>query len=306
MSLRRSSLPRHGRRALVASGMAAALVAVPGIALADEPAPGLPVEDPAAVVQQLVDDAQVQVPETGDTETGDTTGGDTTGGDTTGDLGGGGPVFDPADLSILLDGLKQLTGTLGIPDSCVDGIAEGVALILNGLLDPAQLEAILEELTGLLTDFEGTLEELLGGLEGGLGGGLGGVLGGDQEMQLLAAEAEAIEAPEGAPGADVVSGIELIVTTLAEDCIPEGAEPEPEPEVENPQVVHPTPEQPAPPAAQPVAQPVAYPGYAPTGADLARADDTSVPLTALGGGLVLMAAGAAGYGMRGRAVRTRD
>ena len=63
---------------------------------------------------------------------------------------------------------------------------------------------------------------------------------------------------------------------------------------------------PAPEVQQPVAQPVAYPGYAPTGADTARADDVSVPLTALGGGLVLVAAGAAGYGMRGRAVRTRD
>ena len=87
-------------------------------------------------------------------------------------------------------------------------------------------------------------------------------------------------------------------------CVPEAPAEEPEPE--NPGVVLPTPEQPAPPAAQPVAQPVSYPGYAPTGAGTARADDVSVPLTALGGGLVLVAAGAAGYGMRGRAVRTRD
>ena len=39
MSLRPSTLPRHGRRALVASGLAAALVAVPGIAFAEETAP---------------------------------------------------------------------------------------------------------------------------------------------------------------------------------------------------------------------------------------------------------------------------
>ena len=283
--------------------MAVALIAVPGIALAEENPPGGSVQDPTVVLDELV--GGVPSGTEGGTEGGDESVEDETGGaDTGGDDAGTGDTPAPPALETpdpLLEGLKELTRALGIPDSCVDGISDGIELILNGLLDPAQLEAILEELTGLLGDFEGTLEELLAGLDGGLDGGLGGA----QEMQLLAAEADAIEAPEGAPGADVIAGIELIVTTLAEECVPEE-------EPEQPAPVAPvgggTPQAPAPaPQVQePVAQPVSYPGYAPTGADKARADDVSVPLTALGGGLVLVAAGAAGYGVRGRALRTRD
>jgi hypothetical protein len=109
---------------------------------------------------------------------------------------------------------------------------------------------------------------------------------------------------EAGPSEDIIGGLELVLASL-ESCVPTppaGEEPE------EPAPVAPvgggTPQAPAP--APHVQQPVAYPGYAPTGAETARADDVSVPLTALAGGLVLVAAGAAGYGMRGRAVRTRD
>ena len=348
MSLRRSSLPRHGRRALVASGMAAALVAVPGVALASETTSENPVEDAPAVVQQLTEELPVSVPEAGsDTTDGtdtdvegtgdpvdDVTGAvdgvtgavdDVTGtgdpedeeADTDGSGGGGAatpelpalpPFVVPDDARAAF---KELTRQLGIADSCVDGIADSVELIVGGLLDPEQLEAIIAELEGLLEEFGLTLEDLTGGLGGGLGGDTD--LLGALAMDDLAADAQAIEdvvpgAGDSAPGGDFVTGIELLVTTLSEDCVPElpGGEGSETPTipVDNGTDVPPAAEHPAP--VQPVAQPVAYPGYAPTGADLARADDTSVPLTALGGGLVLVAAGAAGYGMRGRAVRTRD
>ena len=306
MSLRRSSSLRHGRRVLVASGLTAAMLGVPSLAMADDSAPGSPAPDPAALLQQLDDGLSASdadgdgaggtptIPGAGGTPTipGAGGGGATPGGDT---------LPEPTRLEApddLLEALKQATRAAGIPDSCVDGIAEGFELIVNGLLDPAQLEAIIDELTGLLEEFEGGLE--------GVTGGSGSL----PDLGLLAADAESMDedvAPEEDPGGDVVAGLELIGTTLAEDCMPETDQGgTPTVPVDNGTDGPPVAEHPAPVQQAPVAQPVSYPGYAPTGADSARADDVSVPLTALGGGLVLVAAGAAGYGMRGRAVRTRD
>ncbi|RBY74519.1 hypothetical protein DQ239_19635 [Blastococcus sp. TF02-09] len=230
-----------------------------------------------------------------ETETGDES---ETGGDT-GEL----PVFVVGDDE--REAFKELTRQLGIPDSCVDGIADSVELIIGGLLDPEQLEAIIAELESLLGDFGLTLEDLSGGLPEGEDAGLVGALA----MDDLAADAQAMETElpegeEGAPGGDFIAGIELLVKTLSEDCVPETDEGgTPVAPVDNGTPAPPVAEH---PAAAPVAQPVSYPGYAPTGADSAQADDASVPMTALAGGLVLVAAGAAGYGMRGRAVRTRD
>jgi len=333
LSLRRSSSLRHGRRVLVASGLTAAMLGVPSLAMADDSAPGSPAPDPAALLQQLDDGLSASdadgdgaggtptIPGAGGTPTIPGAGGTPTipgaGGTPTIPGAGGTPTIpgaggggatpggdtlpEPTRLEApddLLEALKQATRAAGIPDSCVDGIAEGFELIVNGLLDPAQLEAIIDELTGLLEEFEGGLE--------GVTGGSGSL----PDLGLLAADAESMDedvAPEEDPGGDVVAGLELIGTTLAEDCMPETDQGgTPTVPVDNGTDGPPVAEHPAPVQQAPVAQPVSYPGYAPTGADSARADDVSVPLTALGGGLVLVAAGAAGYGMRGRAVRTRD
>ena len=280
MSLSRSALPRHGRRALVASGLTAALVLVPaGMASA---AP----EDPAAPVTDLAEDllggsGDAAAPGAGDLPggelpIGDLPGGDLpigdlpTGGTGTGDGGTGGTdgagAVDPAaELAALLE-------ELGLPAECVSGFQA----VVEGLAD--ELAGLPEEAPDVLTDLVAGLQEAFA----------------TQDPAALQA------ALEDLLGADVLAELEAALTA----CLPVEEEPEPEPET--PVVAPPAPEQPAPPAAQPVAQPVSYPGYAPTGADTARADDVSVPLTALGGGLVLVAAGAAGYGMRGRAVRTRD
>lgn len=195
------------------------------------------------------------------------------------------PPFEvPAELQALL-------AQAGFTTECIEGVSAGLEQFgagLAALLDfeeyAAELEALVAELGAAdPTALPVLVEDLLTGFVPGEGEAAG-------------------------PSEDIIGGLELVLASL-EKCVPAlptGEKPEPEqPEQETP-VVHPTPQQPAPHAPQPVAQPVAYLGYAPTGAETARADDTSVPLTALGGGLLLVAAGAAGYGMRGRAVRTRD
>jgi hypothetical protein len=286
LSLRPSTLPRRGRRALVASGMAAALVAVPGVAFGDEPAP----VDP---VTSLLDEVTGQVP-TGDQPadnpldpiTGPITGEpDDTEPDVTAPEGDENPPpFEvPAEL-------EALFAQAGFSAECIDGVTAGLEQFGAGLAALFEFEEYAAELEAFLTSLAEAdpaeapmlVEELLTGFV-------------------------PIEGEEG-PSADIVGGLELVLASL-ESCVPTppaGEEPE-EPAPAAP-VGGGTPQQPAPAphVEQPVAQPVSYPGYAPTGADTARADDVSVPLTALGGGLVLVAAGAAGYGMRGRAVRTRD
>jgi hypothetical protein len=186
--------------------------------------------------------------------------------------------------------LKALFAQAGFSAECVDGVTAGLEQFGAGLAALLDVEAYAAELEAFLTALSeadpATLPLLVEDLLTG----------------FVPAEGEA------GPSEDIVGGLELVLASLS-TCVPTlptGEEPE------QPAPVTPvgggTPQAPAPApqVEQPVAQPVSYPGYAPTGADTARADDVSVPLTALGGGLVLVAAGAAGYGMRGRAVRTRD
>jgi hypothetical protein len=223
------------------------------------------------------------------------------------------------------EALEQLGDVVALPEGCLGGVVDALELILNGVIElPLELvdalAGLLELLAGLgeglpeipvLTD----LVEFLEGLPG-LGGAIEPVSPADDALVVSGTETGAGATPavteeevlaEGEMELPtVIQGLVALGETLVGCLVPPTEEPEPEPEPENPPVVQPEPEQPAPPAAQPVAAPLSYPGYAPTGADTARADDVSVPLTALGGGLVLVAAGAAGYGMRGRAVRTRD
>ncbi len=279
MSQRRPSSP-HGRRVLVASGMTAALVLVPvGMAQA---APELP-DNP---VTEALDDATAEVPVVSDlpldlgTEEPEVTAPEVAAPEDDGAL----PPFEvPAEL-------QALFAQAGFSEECIEGVSAGLEQFGAGLAALLDVEEYAAELEAFLAELSEADPAALP------------VLVEDLLTGFVPSEEEA------GPSEDIIGGLELVLASL-EACVPtlpSGEEPEPG----MPPVVHPTPEQPAPhapqPVSQPVAQPVAYPGYAPTGAETARADDTSVPLTALGGGLLLVAAGAAGYGMRGRAVRTRD
>ena len=264
--------------------MAAALVAVPGIASAEDSAPADPAQDPRVVVEELVEKLPVTPPGGGAGDGG--TGIDEEPEDLDGDAGGGEsppPFVVPAEL-------EALFAQAGFSAECVDGVSAGLEQFGAGLAALVEFEEYAAELEAFLTalgeadpaELPLIVEDLLTG--------------------FVPADGEA------GPSEDIIGGLELVLASL-ESCVPTppaGEEPEePTPVVP---VGGGTPQAPAPAphVQQPVAQPVTYPGYAPTGADTARADDVSVPLTALGGGLLLVAAGAAGYGMRGRAVRARD
>ncbi|MDP5184084.1 hypothetical protein QOZ88_15710 [Blastococcus sp. BMG 814] len=273
------SLPRpggpRGRRALVASGLAVALVTVPGLARADEPA-GPP--DPPQPVTDLL--------------------GGATGGPGSRPAPSGPPAGDGADPAAdgeeepevvpvpavevpaeLEAALQQLGAALGLPESCMTGIVDSVELVAAGLVAvPVQL---VEVVTGLGTALEG--------LAGG--GGLDGLLGLGEELQ------GAFD-PAVLADSSVVEGLQLLAETLP-TCVPAPpAEEEPPPPSEPPHVPAPAA---AAPVEHPVAQPVAYPGYAPTAGD---AEDDGVP-PALAGLVLALAAGAGSAG-RLRSRRAAD
>lgn len=229
---------------------------------------------------------------------------------------------------------QQLADAAMLPENCVDGVADAIELILDGLIAlPLELADVLADLLALLgggglplpgdlAALQELLEELLGGLTEAP----------PAAAPVAADDASALDLPIPVPGAGTPEeGVEEEVPVEEEEspelptlidgllalgaalqaCIPAPAAPAETPKPTVPPVSAPTQQPPAatpaPHTPAPVAQPVAYLGYAPTGADSARADDTSVPLAAVAGGLVLLAgAGAAAHGMRGRAVRTRD
>lgn len=233
---------------------------------------------------------------------------------------------------------QQLADAAMLPENCVDGVADAIELILNGLIAlPLELADVLADLLALLGGgglplpgdlavLQDLLDELLGGLTGGLPAAP--VAADDAAPDDAAALDLPVPLPGNEEGADeeipdeevpgeespelptLIDGL-LALGAALQACIPAAPElPTGTPTPTTPPVAVPTQQPPAatptPLAPAPAAQPVAYLGYAPTGADSARADDTSVPLAALAGGLLLVGAGAAGYGMRGRAVRTRD
>jgi hypothetical protein len=277
LSLRPSTLPRHGRRALVASGMTAALVLVPvGMAQAAPEVPDNPVSD---AVDEVVDQLPTDELPTEELPTEELpTEGLPTEELPTEELPIGGGAGDPGPAEEEgADPLAELTALfeeLGLPPECIPGFQSVIEGIVAGL--PTSPEELEEAVNGLVAGLEAAFEN-------------------QDPAEIDAALEELL-------GADVLAQLEEALTA----CLP--VEEEPEEELPVAPVGGGTPQAPAPAphVQQPVAAPVSYPGYAPTGADTARADDVSVPLTALGGGLVLVAAGAAGYGMRGRAVRTRD
>ncbi|MGY1831045.1 hypothetical protein ACI8AA_11560 [Geodermatophilus sp. SYSU D01180] len=276
-SARRSPSRRpRGRRALLVAGLVAAAVATPGVAAAAPgDAPTDPLEDVVTTLEQAV---------TG--QGGDATEPPAPPG--TGALplpGAGqeapagpapaeeGPV--PPLPEALVQGLQSALTPLGVPEHCVQGVADGVQDLLNGVLsqDPAA-----------------AVQELAAGLQGALTG-------------LASGQPPALDpAVLGSGAADVAADVEALLAAF-QACLP--ALPEaPEPPAPAPE---PTPGAPhAAPVAAPVAeQPVQYLGYAPTGGDEGVESDgpgAVVPLAALGGLLVAGGAGAAVSRARSRAV----
>ncbi|MGY1834748.1 hypothetical protein ACI79P_06555 [Blastococcus sp. SYSU DS0510] len=282
-SLHRPGRPR-GRRALVASGLAAALVAVPGLARADEPADPLqPVND---ILEGVAGDGSVPVvpeapglpgaPAEEGAEPGDDDGepGDDDGEP---DVVPVPAVAVPAELEAAL---QQLGAALGLPESCVTGIVDSVELVVEGLV------AVPVELVDVVADLRDALEGVAGG------GGLEGLLGLGEELQ------GALD-PALVSDSAVVEGLQLLAETLP-TCAP-ALPAEEEPPAPSPEPPHaPAPAVPAP-VEHPVAQPVTYPGYAPTGAEQ---EDDGVP-PALGALALAVVAGAGSAG-RLRSRRAAD
>ncbi|MGY1780923.1 hypothetical protein [Geodermatophilus sp. SYSU D01036] len=185
-----------------------------------------------------------------------------------------GPV--PPLPDALVQGLQSALTPLGVPEHCVQGVADGVQDLLNGVVsqDPAA-----------------AVQELVAGLQGALTG-------------LASGQPPALDpAALGSAAEQVAADVEALLAAF-QACLP--ALPEaPEPPAPAP---GPAPEAPhAAPVAAPVAgQPVQYPGYAPTGGDEGvetQGPGAVLPPAALGGALLVAGgAGAAVSRARSRAV----
>jgi hypothetical protein len=273
VTVRRS--PLRPSRVLVAAGLAAAVVLLPGTAFAvDTPS----IEDPTgAVIGGLTD--------TGGTGTGTET--DGTNDQQTADESGAPEL--PPELAAALD---ELAARLGASQECADGVQASFELIIEGLAEiPAELQAQLEDLLAQLQEMSSagppdaaSLEELETAIEDALAGGA------------------ADEAPDPADS-KIVQGLQQLGDTLSGKCMPTAAG-----NTESPQPPAATPTQTTQqPAQAPAAQPVVYPGYAPTGGAGVEETSATGPLTALGGTVLLLgAAAAAGHRRRGRAVPSQD
>jgi hypothetical protein len=308
LSNRRPSSPGpRARRSLVATGLAAAVVLVPGTARADTD----PGTDPAGALTTGLTDGL-------DTVTGALSGaaggsgGMTTGGTTA--TGGGtaasgtpglpgtaaGDLPGAAQLQQLFD---QLAGALQISPKCSDGVLQGVQMVVTDLTQlPQQLQDLLGRLSGVLQQGPGDLGRVVP---------LGGLADGGSLTLPAADPASSGAATVGIGDADqfgdvpLTDDLQALLKTVVYDCLPHPSAASPTTEA----VDSPAPEPaaaPAPAAAgAPVAQQaVSYPGYAPTGG--VPADSSGgVPPAVLGGVVLLGAAGAAGYRMSSRAARSR-
>ncbi|WP_040337481.1 hypothetical protein [Candidatus Blastococcus massiliensis] len=192
--------------------------------------------------------------------------------DETGEEGAGteeeGPGLPPEVLALFEE--------LGLPPECIPGFQAALVEIAGGLAEAP--EEVPDLVTGLLTGLQAALEN----------------------QDPAAGEAALLELL-GETGLAQLDAVFAACLPEEEEEPPAEAEPKPTPPAAGPS--H------QPPAAAPehAPKPVAYLGYAPTGAATAEAADATVPMSAFAGGLVLLAgAGAAGYGMRRRAVASRD
>ncbi|SMO98787.1 hypothetical protein SAMN06273567_11457 [Geodermatophilus aquaeductus] len=176
----------------------------------------------------------------------------------------------------LLGALQSLLTPLGVPDTCVQGVADGVEDLLNGILSQ---------------DPQAVVEDLVGGLESALTG-------------LASGQPPALDpAVLGVGAADVAADVQALLAAF-QACLPALPGSPEEPPAPPAQ---PAPEAPqAAPVSAPVAeQPAQYLGYAPTGGGEGvetEGPGTAVPLAVLGGLLVAGGTGAAVSRARSRAV----
>jgi hypothetical protein len=266
----------RGRQLLTASGLAAALVVVPGLARADEPL--APAGDPGAPVSEAVDEVTDAI---GGGDTGDPVETPAAGEEGAAPAPGAAPE-PPPELDAAL---RELAAALQLPEDCVNGISQSVDLLIAGLLEvPAELEALVAELRAALEELPAQGPDGLAGLPGQL-----------REILEGAADPTVVE------DSSIVAGLELLAETLPA-CAPTlpGAPPTDTPEPPAPPAAAP----PVAPAEQPVTQAVVYPGYAPTGAE-----DDDVPAAVPAGALALLlgaGAGAAAYRRQWRAASPTD
>ncbi|MGY2067190.1 hypothetical protein [Blastococcus sp. SYSU DS0619] len=272
--------------------MAAALVVVPGLARAEEPAAPEPLQPLTDLLEGLTGGGDAGLlPGVPGGDAGPLPG--APGGDTgllPGVPGAGEGAVDPgtgSGVPLQLpagfeSALQQLAAALHLPQDCVDGVTQSLELVVGGLAElPAELEALA-----------GELQEALEGLAGG---GLDGLLGLGEQLQGALDPATLQES-------SIVEGLTLLAETLPA-CVPALPAEEAPPASPEPPHVPAAPAAPAPPAAEPVAHPVVYPGYAPTGVEDDGADALPV---GLGGALLLAAGTGAGVAAYRRQWRAAD
>ena len=279
MSQHRSPFRRPaGRRALVAAGLVAAVVLVPGVASADDN-PLAPVTDGLSSVTggltSVTGGAGGSNPVTtildgvpGGTGTGATPAaglpiplpGVTDGGGTGNGTTDPGSTLTPEALRALF---IQALAPLGISADCVNGVFDGVGDVVDALTDsgPADLQNLLQTLVGALQS-------------------------GGQGLD-----------PSALTDTALAQALQELASTLQETCMPALPSGMPAPPSTGGAAY--TPPAAAPVAAAPVAAPVAqatgsYLGYAPTGGTPAGSSNP-VPLAVLGGFALLSVLGAAGY-----------
>ncbi|SFL56630.1 hypothetical protein [Geodermatophilus ruber] len=299
---RSSSRGLRARRSLVAAGVAAAVVALPGPAGADDggaPDPGPALGDVAGELDGAIGllPAPWSAPTAGDPDA-EPAGPveERTGPGSAPATGAGAAPAPPAPGEVPL--VEELLAGVHISPECVDGVLQGVRVAATGL------SAGLQEL----------LDQLVGGLQQGPAG-LGDLvpLTGDGTTLLPAPTRSAsgtgtvvLGSPEdlaGAPGAEelqrLADDLQALVEVVVYDCLPQPPGSPPAPPEAAPPVTGAPPAVEAPPAHEVVqptvaAAPVVYPGYAPTGAD--GTDGTGAPAAL--GAAVLLAAGTGLAGVR--------
>jgi hypothetical protein len=206
------------------------------------------------------------------------------------------PVTVPDAPPELQELLKQLAGALQISPDCVDGVLEGVQVLIGDLTElPQDVQDLLPQLATALQ-------------EGGDGLGktipLGSLRPGGGKLTLPALDPSssgtgtiAIASPDKLTDSSLADDLQALLMTFQYDCLPQQ-----EPATPPSDGGDSDPTTPVSGDAPTPAQSVSYPGYAPTGAGPV-VPAGGVPLAALGGIVLLSGVGAGGYRMYSRAVR---
>jgi hypothetical protein len=273
LSLRRSPDPSRRYRRLVVGGVTAALLVVPGVALAAPPADPL---DPVTgtvtdIVGGITGGITGGVPQSSAPAVQETP--------TVGAATPSGPSLDPAQLTALL-------AQLGVTKECATAIQDDLVATLTSI--PATVQQLIGLLGDHLTELQQDPANGPALLQDALADLLGGALGGG-----------AAATSTGVAGLPLLSALEDLVQDFLTVCLPQPAPATSAAPTSAAPVVETTAPVVAPAPTTTTSAPVAYLGYAPTGVDQGSDDDGS-PLALLGGGVLLLGGGAAGTWMWSR------